>query len=926
MRDETLSTLSRERWQEVSPYLDEVLPLSEEERASWLETFRKNKPELAEVLQKLLEEHRAAAKDHFLELQPLRPADNPAITGEMLGPYKLISRIGEGGMGHVWLAERIDGRFERQVAVKFLNFAVVSQGAAERFKREGRILGQLTHPHIAGLLDAGVAAKGEPYLVLEYVEGKQIDEYCDERTLGVEARIKLFLDVLGAVAHAHANLVVHRDIKPSNVLVSGNGEVKLLDFGIAKLLADDTPSAAATMLTLGGAGAMTPMFAAPEQVSGGATTTATDVYALGVLFYVLLTGNHPAGLGPHSPADLVRSITETDPPLPSQAVALANDIPSAQNRGTTPEKLRRKLSGDLDTIVNKALKKNPAERYASVGPFGEDLRRYLKHEPISARPDSIAYRTTKFVRRNRVPIAAAVLVIASLGVGLYLSNRARVTSERRFTELRKLSNNVFELDKSIKTLPGSTQARQELVAASLEYLEGLRSDTRGDLDLAEEAAEGYLRIGRIQGVPTELNLGEPAKAEDSLRKADSLIDAVLSARPKDRTALLRSGEIAHDRMILAWEDHRNGDAVALARKSADRMESLLRQPGVGDYERDEVAGMYVNLSLVCKNMHMFPDAVAYAERSVEIARPIPSGRRNLSQGLRVLAEAQHYQGDLQSALATIREARKIADEIHYTDETYRMISMVGVLAAEGLILGEDGGISLNRTDEAIQDLQSSVDLAEELARKDSKDAASRIRVGGNATYLGDILRHQHPQRALEVYDLAIRRLGEVPNDVRSRQDLAKALANSSYPLRALHRAADAKARIDRALAILKETKDYPAERVKLDNTPVYSALSALADYYRDEGEPGRALQTHQLLLDKIMATKPDVLLDLRDALTLSRLYEAMGQLYGRTGKAAEAERMRERRVDLWSEWDRKLPHNDFVSRQMIEASLLPARH
>jgi serine/threonine protein kinase len=318
-----------------------------------LATFRAERSDLADVLEKLLEEHRQLAQEHFLEYQPAQPNAEPSLTGETLGAYKLLSHIGEGGMGNVWLAERIDGRFERRVAVKFLHLAMASQGVAERFKREGRILGQLAHPHIAELIDAGVTLKGEPYLVLEYVKGNQIDEYCDERMLGVDARIELFLDVLSAVAHAHTNLVIHRDIKPSNVLVSSEGEVKLLDFGIAKLLAGDASSAAATMLTLEGGGAMTPLFAAPEQMTGGAITTATDVYSLGVLLYVLLTGSHPAGPGPRSAANLVKAITETDPPIASQAVAPSEEAACAES--VTP-RLRRWpmiFGGTLETSQSR---------------------------------------------------------------------------------------------------------------------------------------------------------------------------------------------------------------------------------------------------------------------------------------------------------------------------------------------------------------------------------------------------------------------------------------------------------------------------------------------------------------------------------------------------------------------------------------------
>lgn len=410
-----MPALSPEQWQKISPYLDHALSLSEQERAQWLSDLRAQESEVASVVEDLLGEHIALSQEHFLEHPPQPPAENPE-TGKMVGPYKLIARIGEGGMGNVWLAERVDGRFERQVAIKFVHFALTSRGAAERFKREGRILGQLRHPHVAELIDAGVTPKGEPFLVLEYVEGKQIDEYCDEHSLSVDARIALFLGVLGAVAQAHANLIVHRDLKPSNVLVSSKGEVKLLDFGIAKLLAERSDSAVATMLTLEGGGAMTPLFAAPEQVTGGPITTATDVYALGALLFLLLTGQYPAGRGPHSPAGLLKAITETEPPRLSATVA--GNKAGAERRGTTPERLCRQLRGDLDTIVAKALKKEPLERYASVVAFSNDLERYLSNQPISARPDSLTYRGLKFIRRNRGALAVSAVTVLAIIIGV----------------------------------------------------------------------------------------------------------------------------------------------------------------------------------------------------------------------------------------------------------------------------------------------------------------------------------------------------------------------------------------------------------------------------------------------------------------------------------------------------------------------------
>src|SRR5271168_4753787 len=317
-----MSTLSPGQWQEISPYLDHALALPEGERLDWLQSFRLEKPELAEVLQQLLEEHRALADEHFLERMPVRVASGVPLLDQKIGAYSLISQIGIGGMGSVWLAERNDGRFERQVALKFLNIALLGKEGEDRFKREGKILALLAHPHIAELIDAGVTGAGQPYLVLEYVDGDQIDHYCDRHQFDLHTRIRLFLQVLDAVAAAHANLIVHRDLKPSNVLVGKDGDVKLLDFGIAKLIeAENNPEHQAAF-TIGGT-ALTPEYAAPEQLKGEAITVSTDVYALGVLLYLLLTGRHPAGEGERSPAGLVKNIIECEPLRPSDAVGEA---------------------------------------------------------------------------------------------------------------------------------------------------------------------------------------------------------------------------------------------------------------------------------------------------------------------------------------------------------------------------------------------------------------------------------------------------------------------------------------------------------------------------------------------------------------------------------------------------------------------------
>jgi len=419
-----MSKLSPDQWQALSPRLDEALEMTDDERSTWFSRLRAEDPTLAGQLEMLLEEHRVLSQEGFLDERLVELPGTTGLAGQTLGVYTLVSQIGHGGMGTVWLAERNDGRFERRVAVKILNVALMGKGGEERFKREGRILGRLTHPHVAELIDAGVSPSGQPFLVLEYVEGDHIDRYCDQNRLDVRARVRLFVDALRAVAHAHANLIVHRDLKPSNILVRTDGEAKLLDFGIAKLLEGEGPTREPA-LTLEGGRALTPEYAAPEQLKGEAVTAATDVYASGVLLYVLLTGQHPAGAGPHTPASLVRAILDTEPPRLSDIVARTQTNPelsatNAMRRAATPDKLARLLRGDLDTIVAKALKKNPLERYASIKAFADDLQRYLRLEPISARPDAISYRASKFVRRHRSSVTVALLAtLALIGTAIF---------------------------------------------------------------------------------------------------------------------------------------------------------------------------------------------------------------------------------------------------------------------------------------------------------------------------------------------------------------------------------------------------------------------------------------------------------------------------------------------------------------------------
>jgi eukaryotic-like serine/threonine-protein kinase len=463
-RGPKMATVPPEQWRPFSDYLDQALELPEADRTAWLAALAQSSPELAAAVADALSQRDRVGYSEFLADPPLANEHLAGATliGRHVGPYVIEAEIGRGGMGSVWRARRVDDRFETTVAVKFLHASWIGLQGEQRFRSEGQMLGRLDHPNIARLIDAGLLDATHPYLVLEYVEGEAIDAYCTAQKLTVEARVELFLGVLAAVAHAHSHLIVHRDIKPTNIFVTRGGSVKLLDFGIAKLLDDATGSAA---LTKSGATALTPQFAAPEQLLGKPVTTATDVYSLGLVLYVLLTGRHPILAESDSSAQLIQAILTQEPPHASTVAG----VPTIQ---------RRSLEGDLDNILGKALKKAPDERYASVEAFADDLKRYLTHEPVKARADTVTYRLTKFVRRHRGGVLSGILTVLVLCAATIITflQKIEVTRQRdaaQFEARRAESANEF-LDFLLQSDGGTSQAslspaaRIELGARMLE--------------------------------------------------------------------------------------------------------------------------------------------------------------------------------------------------------------------------------------------------------------------------------------------------------------------------------------------------------------------------------------------------------------------------------------------------------------------------
>lgn len=487
--------------------------------------------------------------------------------GERVGAYRLVGLIGSGGMGDVYKAVRDDEQYQAEVAIKLMRKDAHDNLVEERFKVERQILAALEHRNIARLLDGGTTNAGEPFVVMELVVGKPIDHYCDERRLGVRERIELFLQVCAALGYAHQRLIVHRDLKPNNILVTADGSVKLLDFGIAKIL-ESSPISDERFLTEVSVRLMTPAYSSPEQFRGECITTATDVYALGLILYELLSGRRAFQAASRAESDIAAAVLNSDPGKPSSRIfQQGSDTTSiSESRSESPQKLKRLLSGDLDAIVMKAIRKEPKDRYESVDRLAEDLRRHLRSEPVAAHQGSTRYLLRKFVSRHKVAVVAVAAVSLSLVVGMAATIReARIAranelrAQRHFNDVRRLANSlVFEINDSIQGLQGSTAARKHIVQRAQEYLENLAKDSAGDATLLRELAVVYSRLAGIQGNSRQANLGDTEGALQSYRKAAALLESAVAIEPtnSDLIGLQASAyrQIADAQLVQGYTD------------------------------------------------------------------------------------------------------------------------------------------------------------------------------------------------------------------------------------------------------------------------------------------------------------------------------------------------------------------------------------
>ncbi len=573
--------MTPEKWIDVKEIFNEAVELSAEERKQFLDGKLNGDAELRREVEKLLasDEHAETLFDGKALIAPKHfKAD------ERVGNYKIVKKIGEGGMGAVYLAERAD--LGQRVALKIIRHGADSEVILKRFRREQEILAALEHPNIARLIDVGVSPEGVPFLAMEYVEGADLTAYNERENLSVNDKLILFRKICDAVSYAHSRLVVHRDLKPSNIIVNAKGEPKLLDFGISKLLSEtESAEEKGTVTSLG---MLTPNYASPEQFRGETVSTSTDVYSLGVILFELLTDALPYEITNKRIDEVARAVIETNPQKPSEAVSEQretekkstngkenretdeNQRPKNENRRPKSQTADRKfLRGDIDNIILKALRKEPVRRYLSVEQFSEDLRRHLEGLPVTARPDTFSYRAEKFIKRNRAAVLASLIIFLTLIGGIAATSwqtvraeRQRVLAEKRFNQVRQIANNViFKYYKEIENLEGATKARNLIISDATTYLENLNQTEDNDPQLKNEIGRAFVRLAEIQGGNAEANIGDTQASLQSFRRAVALLEEASAALPNDAFTLdLINASNRYGMQLIRDKDYKGAQA------------------------------------------------------------------------------------------------------------------------------------------------------------------------------------------------------------------------------------------------------------------------------------------------------------------------------------------------------------------------------
>jgi eukaryotic-like serine/threonine-protein kinase len=753
-----MSAMEAERWRGVRAVLERALAVPGPERAALLRQECGDDSELRAEVEELL------AADSTGRLEPpgdegLRPILDEAASGRVVGGYVIERELGRGGMGTVYLARRETEGFVQRVALKLVRRGLDGSETIRRFRTERAVLAALQHERIARFLDGGATPDGQPWYAMEYVDGEAIDRWCDGRRLGTRARVALFLEVCEAVQHAHAKLVVHRDLKPANLLVARDGHVKLLDFGIAKLLESDAAE------TLTGQRALTPAYASPEQLRGEPITIASDVYSLGIVLYELLTGGRPFA----TPTALV---TRPEPERPSTAVLRT---PAAAGvRGGTGERLARELRGDLDTILLKALHADPARRYATVAALADDLQRHLAGRIVLARPDTTSYRVRTFVRRNRLAVGLATAALVALVAGfagtlaMFLEadaqatlaskrlkdvqaaqaaeTRQREAAERRFADVRVLASKfLFEFHDAIADLPGATAARELILSTGTSYLDLLAQERSDDPGLRLDLARGYRQIANIRKSTSSASGADPAGALETLERAHALLEGLGAEDATAPAVRFELGRVLCERFVLLTDLGRDEEAAGDLEHSATLL-TVLAEEG---FDPGELAVPLARTLLYQGKRAQwhgaFEEARGYLTQALEWARRASTaddleGRRAYAV-LTIRSALARLALDAGDARAALEERLAVAEGMKLLVEQHPVSLSFRRAAAE---LERDVAMALihgGRDEDAIAHADLAAENLRELAGFDASDASVRSRLA-DADIVAGMARHQ----------------------------------------------------------------------------------------------------------------------------------------------------------------------------------------
>jgi eukaryotic-like serine/threonine-protein kinase len=778
-------SLTQERWHHAKEIVaDAVEQTSTTARAALVVARCGDDEELLREVRSLLEQTTGT-----LERAAQNAADSvqrrltTLSEGHRLGAWAIVREIGRGGMGAVYLAKRADGEFEKEVAIKVLKRGTDTEEVLRRFRAEREILARLDHPNIARLLDAGTTDDDLPYFVMDYVKGKPITDFASERQLSIADRLRLFRIVCGAVSYAHQNLVIHRDLKPGNILVTERGEVKLLDFGIAKLVqasGDNQPD-----VTLAGLRLLTPEYASPEQVKGEPVTTVSDVYSLGVLLYELLTGDRPYRLKRHTPDEITNAICEQEPERPS---TVAKGDGSSKSQIPSSKFLR----GDLDNVVLMALRKEPARRYPSVDQFSEDIRRHLEGLPVQARKDTAGYRTAKFVRRHKIGVAAAAIVVLVLVGGIItttmewrVAKAERAKAEARFQILHKSSRTMIsEIHGALRNIAGTLEARKLLLQRATEQLDALAPEAGDDPRFLLDLAAAYQNIGYLPDQPV-------AERTKLLQKSSALSEKILARDPHNIAARENLATCKLSLADFARTRSDNDQALIYNRDAIVILEGVARDEPSEMLHKQSLWNASYNMALTLTQLGRAEEALAICRRIYPIALELrerhsadPSDHRFRRPYLgRALAgNSLIYLGRYDEAISELSAA------VEDNAAVRKKFPLGPFERLDQCVFNSRLAIALERSgevDRAIEKMHFAVDLAENLRATEMKDLSCQINAAANNLQLGGLLLRtgkpaesiRYFQRAVEVYEKV---LAADDQQKQAKADLACAYNELGY--------------------------------------------------------------------------------------------------------------------------------------------------